>query len=477
MTILKHVRLCNAVASIVAVFALSDCGGGATTGAAGIPPPSGKTGVTASPVPLASSTPTVTASASPVAVSNATPSASENAADGIPFPSASDSDAFYAQPNPFPAVPHGTILASRSVTYAPNQVTMTNTAYQVKFASQDIYGRKIAPVMTIVLPLASATGAKNLIVEALAEDSLAARCAPSHFATGGFTSDTLEAEATGVPETSLTAGDVIMYPDFEGPFSLYAVGRQEGYITLDAEIAALNFAPAGLSAKTPIGENGYSGGAHAVSWAAAMQPTYAPQLNLVGTASGGTPADILGILENIDGTSALQVASNSLFFDIIYMSAVGINRGYPNLITPLLNAKGVAAAQAMENGCGGDNSDGSSGPTGHFYQYTTDTQAQLYADPNVVANTGLDSEPQPGIFPKTNVFLYASATDELIPAEGATKLDNAWCADGSPTEYFMDTAGGDHVTTEVDNIPVAELYFQEIFAGIPLTIPTTNTCN
>jgi len=374
-------------------------------------------------------------------------------------------------------VPHGTILASRTSTYAPDGTPMANTAYQVKFASQDIYGRKIAAVETIVLPLTPSTGTTHLVVEALAEDSLAARCAPSHFLTGAATSDTELAEFGGVPTTSSAAGDVLMFPDFEGPFSLYAVGRQEGYITLDAEIAALSFAPAGLSAKTPIGENGYSGGAHAVSWAAAMQPTYAPQLNLVATASGGTPADILNILENIDGTSALQVASNELFFDIIYMSAVGINRGYPNLITPLLNAKGVAAATAMENGCGGDNSDGSSGPTGHFYEYTTDTQAQLYANPNVITNTGLDSEPQPGIFPKTNVFLYASATDELIPPEGAGKLDTAWCADGSPVEYFEDTAGGDHVTTEIDNIPVAELYFQERFAGTPLTIPSTMNCN
>jgi hypothetical protein len=374
-------------------------------------------------------------------------------------------------------VPHGTILAYRSVTFAPNGVTMSNTAYQVKFASRDIYGRKIAAVETVVKPLVPATGVEPLVVEALAEDSLAAKCAPSHFVTGSATSDTELAEESGVPETSLTAGDTLLFPDFEGPFSLYAVGPQEGYITLDAEIAALNFAPLELNAKTPIGQNGYSGGAHAVSWAAALAPSYAPSLNLVGTATGGTPADILGILESIDGTSALSVTANSLFFDIIFMSGVGINRGFPGLLTPIFNAKGVAAATAMENGCGGDNSDGSSGPSGHFADYVTLSQSALYADPQVIKYTSADSEPQPGLFPTSNVFLYQSVTDELIPVAGADKLDAGWCADGTTVEYFRDTAGGDHVTTEVDNIPIVETYFQERFAGLPLTVPSTSTCN
>jgi hypothetical protein len=173
----------------------------------------------------------------------------------------------------------------------------------------------------------------------------------------------------------------------------------------------------------------------------------------------------------------LSVASNNLFFDIIYMSGIGINRGYPNLLTPILNAKGVAAAEAMENGCGGDNSDGSSGPTGHFYEYTIDTQSTLYSDPHITVNTALDSEPQPGLFPTSNFYLYNSITDELIPIEGADKLDAGWCADGAPLEYYRDPGGGDHVTTEVDNIPTVETYFQERFAGLPLTVPTTSTCN
>jgi hypothetical protein len=37
---------------------------------------------------------------------------------------------------------------------------------------------------------------------------------------------------------------------------------------------------------------GYSGGAAAVAWAAALKTSYAPDLNIVGVAQGGTPANL-----------------------------------------------------------------------------------------------------------------------------------------------------------------------------------------
>jgi hypothetical protein len=39
---------------------------------------------------------------------------------------------------------------------------------------------------------------------------------------------------------------------------------------------------------------GYSGGAIATGWAAALQNNYAPELNIKGWSSGGTPANITG---------------------------------------------------------------------------------------------------------------------------------------------------------------------------------------
>ncbi|HEX3467454.1 MAG TPA: lipase family protein [Candidatus Elarobacter sp.] len=441
---------------------LAGCGGGTAIG----------TSIPVATAPTAGTTSVLSASAA----TNVPSSRSGNAGAGIPFPSATDPDPFYAQPNPFPRLAHGAILASRSITYKPNGVATSNAAWQIKFVSQDIYGRPIAAVATVVKPTRPAAGVEPLFVDAFPEDALGPQCAPSHWATGSTVDSNEVTEAT-LPSDALAAGYTLMLPDIEGPFSLYAVGRQEGYIVLDAMTASLRFASLGLNAKTPIGETGYSGGAHAVSWASALQPTYASSLNLVGTASGGTPADILGIMENIDGSSALSVTANEAFFDIIYMSAVGINRGYPDFLTPILNASGVAAAESMENGCIGKNSDGSAGPTGHFSDYVSVTD--LYTNPHVTKATALDSEPQPGVYPKSNVFLYQSVTDELIPIAGVDKLVSGWCADGSPVEYYRAANGGDHVTMETQTEPVVFAYLSERFKGLPLTLPLgqTTSCN
>jgi len=461
----KRNRLFFGAVLCVAQLLLASCSG-RSTGAASIPATADTQSAAIAPAGEASE-PAPTADTS---------SRSGNAAAGIPFPSATDPDHFYAQPSPFPKVARGTILASRAIAYAPNGVPSSNQAWQLKFVSQDIYGRPIAAVATVVKPTQPATGPEPLFVEAFPEDALGPQCAPSHWATGS-TADSNEVTEATLPSDALAAGYTLMLPDIEGPFSLYAVGRQEGYIVLDAMTATLKFGPLGLNAKTPIAENGYSGGAHAVSWAAALQPTYAPSLNLVATASGGTPADILNIMENIDGTSALSVAANAAFFDIIYMSAIGINRGYPSFLTPILNTAGVAAAKAMENGCIGKNSDGSAGPTGHFSQYVSVTN--LYSNPHVTKNTALDSEPQPGVYPKSNVFVYQSVTDELIPVAGVDKLVSGWCADGSPIEYYRAVNGGDHVTMETQTEPIVLAYISERLKGLPLTLPLgqTTTCN
>lgn len=410
--------------------------------------------------------------ATPSAAASPTPGGS-NPAAGIPFPSATDSDPFYAQPSPFPNVPHGTILASRSITYTPNGVAMSNPAWQLKFASQDVYGRAIAAVETAVKSTSPYPGTVPLYVYLFAEDSLGPQCAPSHWAAGSGTDD-----ESGQPSAALANGWTVMYPDLEGPFSLYAAGPQEGYVTLDSIIAALSFAPLGLTSQTPIGMSGYSGGAHAVSFAAAQQRAYAPNLNIVAAASGGTPAGGNAIFTNIDGSSPEQEAANSLFFSILYMSAIGINRAYPDYLTPILNAKGVAAAKAMENGCGGKNSDGSSGPSGVFTDYTSTSNPFGTAAAAAVGKA--ENQGATGLFPKlpSYYFMYHSITDELIPIAGVDTLNSEWCAQGAKIAYFRDPSGGDHVSTETTNIQNVETYLAERFEGLAPTFPAgTTTCN
>src|SRR5579859_1401742 len=108
----------------VAAVALANCAGGVTVG----PGPSpGRTQTPVTPAPGTTSTPAPGATGTPTPVATSTSTAvSSNAADGIPFPAATDPDAFYAQPSPFPNFPHGTILTWRTITFAPNNTAQSN---------------------------------------------------------------------------------------------------------------------------------------------------------------------------------------------------------------------------------------------------------------------------------------------------------------------------------------------------------------
>jgi hypothetical protein len=70
---------------------------------------------------------------------------------------------------------------------------------------------------------------------------------------------------------------------------------------LDSVRATKAFATLGLASNVKVGMWGYSGGAIAQGWAAALQPSYAPDLNVVGIAHGGTPANLTATVEFLDG--------------------------------------------------------------------------------------------------------------------------------------------------------------------------------
>ena len=481
MTSFNYSRIFHSTLSFVVAVALTGCGsGGATIGSSGTSPVSGVPGSHATPIPGTSASPAPVPSATPTAGSTTTSTSSVACGAGspepaIPYPSATDSDPFYAQPSPFPNLPHGTILQSRTATYDPyGTASMTNTTYQLKFVSCDAYNQPIAAVATAVEPLTPASP-EAMLVQSFAEDALGPQCAPSHNVTGAMTDSNVGLDLV-VPTGALAAGYTMLFPDHEGPYSEYVAGAVEGHIVLDSIAAAEHFAPLGLNAKSPVGMYGYSGGAEATAQAASLQQSYAANIDIVGIASGGTPADLVSAFSAVDGTTALDLVDNEGFFDILYMSAIGLNRAYPDFFGPTLSAKGVTQTEAMVNGCIGKDSDGSGGPSGHFADYqSVSNWLTLPATLAVAAKVDL---PQPGARPIANYFLYQSVDDEIIPVAGVDNLNKGWCADGSTLEYYRDPAGGDHNSMAEIGAPLVLTYMESRFSGTGTTVPpTSTTCN
>jgi hypothetical protein len=234
-----------------------------------------------------------------------------------------------------------------------------------------------------------------------------------------------------------------------------------GKATLDGIRAVETFGPAELAgAGTPVGMNGYSGGAIASNWAAALAPRYAPGLNIVGVATGGIFPDLDYTMSTLDG---------SFWYGVQIGVLVAIDRAYPQLrLASLLNANGRALAS--KDGQDGDGCAGAAtnAPLGNAAQYTTfpDSQALAHAPrvSSVLAKLNLTTAAP---IPTAPSFLYNAIGDELAHIQPVDRLVAHYCAHGATIDYDRDPIGGTHVGGLAVYWPLALHYLQDRFAGNP----------
>lgn len=386
----------------------------------------------------------------------------------IPFMPTPVEDAFYAPPNPLPEVAPGTVLKSREATFAPGGVPLPHPAWQLQYMSRDKDGRPQAAIATVVQPLVPRQGGPVLLSYQFAINSAGLKCAPSHQVTGGRDNSNSQLEALiYVPEV-LALGWTLVFPDHLGPTSSVAIGGLAAPIVLDGIRAALAHEPAGLAGDAPVGMMGYSGGALATTWAAALQPDHAPELNIVGVAAGGLPADVETTVKAFDGSTS---------FDIAFAAIISANRVFPQLLPPgLLNEKGLQAAESVKDGCVGDTTDGSPAPSGRFADYVT--VADLFATPGALEVLPQLKLPQPGAVPTAEIYFYHQTLDQLAPVGPVDAVVEAWCAAGTRIHYFKDTTG-EHYAGAGTSVPTEWLYLRSRFENsATATVPAgTVSCN
>lgn len=390
----------------------------------------------------------------------------------VPFAPTPDPDPFYDQPEPFPvnAAP-GTILNSRKITFRPGlSIPMANAAWQLQYVTRDAQGRPIAAITTVVKPLIPAIlfgGKKPVVSYQFAYDSLGAQCTPSRTISGGTANANNQLETLSYILGLTAEGWTMVMPDYEGPYSAYGAGQFSGQATLDSIRAALAFGELGLERDSPVAMWGYSGGALATAWAAALHPEYAPELNIVGAASGGTPADVF---------SVVQAAENGPFFNLIFSAVVGTNRAYPELIPEaIISDAGRAAIENLRDACVGGGL--GIGGSASLADYTT--VPDPFSSPGALAVKPKVTLPQPGRTPVIDMFIYHEIFDELIPIAGTDKLVEQWCAEGAHIRYLR-ALGGEHIAGVVTGAPQALLYITSRFAGgalDPLATLGSTRCN
>lgn len=398
-----------------------------------------------------------------------------DAAPGIDFskmlyPPTPLDDHFFDQPDPMPNVAPGTIIKSRAVRYAPLGIPMPNQAWQLQYMTTGLHGQRVAAIATVVRPLLPAlTLNKPLVSFQFAINSAGLKCAPSMQVTGSYANTNSQLEALNYIPQVLALGWTLVFPDHLGPTSSVAVGRIAGPIVLDGIRAAKSFDELGLTADSPVGLMGYSGGGVATAWAAGMQPKYAPELDIKAVAIGGIPANLEATARAFDGSA--------LFFPVMYGAVLSINRVFPQLIPPgLLTEDGKAMAESVKDGCLGNTTDGADGPKGQMSDYTT--VEDIYATPGARDVLPKISLPQADIAPAADIYFYHQAADQLAPFAEMQKVADDWCAKGTPVHVFKDFTG-EHIVGAVTSAPSQLLYLLSRFAGDSLTVlpPGTKSCN
>nr|WP_245975797.1 lipase family protein [Amycolatopsis palatopharyngis] len=385
--------------------------------------------------------------------------AAPGAVQATPAPPAPAEDPFYTPPDPLPAVAAGEILRLRSVDVFAEPLRLLPApvrAWQLLYRSTSASGAPNAVSGTLLVPPTPwQDGPRPLVTYAVGTHGLGDSCAPSYkLRTGTENEIALIAQA-------LFKGWAVVLTDYEGLGTpgthTYATGQSEGRAMLDAARAAANVPGAGLSSSGPVGIFGYSQGGQAAAFAAELQPSYAPDVRVVGAAPGGVPADLAEVAEFNEGGAA---------FGLVIGAAIGLATAYPEVpFAEILNERGRALVERVEQACVVEL--GAAAPFGRLQDFVT--VPDPLSDPRW--QTRLTDNKAGQHRPGVPVFLYHAAYDELIPYRTGKALLARYCDLGA-TVQWQRIPLAEHIIGVSVGGPIAMEWLGSRFAGKP----ARNTC-
>ncbi|MFD5507465.1 lipase family protein [Streptomyces sp. NPDC127051] len=330
----------------------------------------------------------------------------------------------------------------------PGQPTGTK-AWKIHYRSTTADGVPNTVSGTVIVPQDGRTGPRPLVTYAVGTVGMGDSCAPSNNLPYGTAM-----EANLIQQLTLR-GWAVVVTDYEGlgtpGVHTYTVGPSAGRAVLDAARAATRLPEAGLPADTPVGIMGYSQGGQAGSWAAELQGSYAPELKVKGTATGGVPADLMEVADFNNG---------SYGSGLIFMAAAGQDAAFPELrLDSYLNPAGKALVAGMKDGCVAIDA-----IAGSFKRISDLTTRNPLEQPDWQAR--LDQSRLGRTAPAAPVYQYHALGDELIPYAVGRQLRSEWCAKGADVEWQTIWVG-EHVSGVITHSLAAGNWLADRFAGRP----------
>lgn len=378
----------------------------------------------------------------------------------------------YSGSKPLASYAPGTVLKQRTLQYHVLGLPTPVQAIQLLFRTVDAQGRPAADVTSVVRSL---TGDSSKAVSYQSfYDSLDPADSPSRAIAGDVTLGGVIPNAESLLMVPLLLqGYSLIIPDTEGQSADFAAGPEYGETTLDSIRAASRAEGTAVNTTTRVGLMGYSGGAIATDWAAALAPTYAPEVNrrLVGFAEGGVLVDPAHNLKYVDGSL--------VWSGVIPMALIGVARSYGLDLQPYLSSYGQQVFDSLQH-------TSIVGALGRYPGLTWKKMAKpQYANPdsvpafvNAVNRINLGSAGTPtipgfvgqgngGVFEGTFSNVPGIGTGDGVMVAGDVRaLARQYCADGNHAIDYQQFDVLSHVGTAVPWAPLAIAWLDARFAGV-----------
>lgn len=380
---------------------------------------------------------------------------------GIPLPPPLEDD-FYEAPSNLHELKNGEVYNQRQVT--PNfQLQLSfSEVWQVAYKTTNTQGEDSHTITTIFKPNHPAPE-QQIFSYQVWEDADQLNCSPSYgLAKGILAPDgiTTVIDTAVAIKFGLSQGWYVAVPDHEGPRSAFIAGYEQGQAGLDGIRAAENFL--GMTQDTQVAMYGYSGGASATAWMANLQPTYAPELNIVGAVHGGTPVDILATIEYLD-------KPDRAFSGFIVGAFAGLLHAYPEKNESVWPHLDQSLKDKLNEIQTPDNCVLTEILKDGYTEYHTQADIDLLSFPpavEVFTNESLLTNVSTGILntPKFPRYIYHADEDEIIPAGAVRQYVQQQCAMGANIQY-VPWLGNNHVGIEYMGIPDAFQFLIQAFKG------------
>jgi hypothetical protein len=263
----------------------------------------------------------------------------------IDHDSLGDDQAFYTAPEgtDLQSLAPGTVLKERTVPYHVAGIEIPLTAVQILYTTTNARG-EIEPNVTSVIAPPDGKSDGNVVAYQSAYDSANPKDNPSRIIAGNMSlGGIIPTAETTILAPALLAGHPVVLADTEGAGANFAAGPVYGRATLDSLRAAGATASSPVNDTDHIGFLGYSGGSIASGWAAALMPSYAPELTdrTVGVAEGGVL---------VNPVSNLTYAGDGIIWSgVVGFALTTLARTYGIDIDQYLTDYGVTVLQDLSN--------------------------------------------------------------------------------------------------------------------------------